>query len=36
LSIPVTRLTLFESRLSPRGPTYIPVERWTLGSDRGL
>jgi 2'-5' RNA ligase len=30
LAIPVSRLTLFESRLSSRGPTYIPVQRWPL------
>ncbi len=28
-------LTLFESRLSPRGPTYIPLVEFSLGVDDG-
>jgi 2'-5' RNA ligase len=32
---PMHRLTLFESRLSPRGPTYIPLFEFPLGVDGG-
>jgi len=30
--IPLQELTLFESRLSPRGATYVALHRWPLGS----
>jgi 2'-5' RNA ligase len=32
---PMRELTLFESRLSPRGPTYIPLVEFALGVDDG-
>ena len=32
---PMHGLTLFESRLSPRGPTYLPLAEFALGVDDG-
>ncbi len=31
-AIPLEALTLFQSRLSPRGATYLPLGHWPLGS----
>ena len=31
----VDAITLFESRLSPKGPTYVPLQRSALGSPSG-